>query len=844
MSEHKPQTAAGDPDQGADDATESDGQQINEPTRNKLFVIPVGTGGLRTAQRIHSLEERLEPDLDIEYIPIESATIDSAAVPNEFKGIRLNTNDRIKKEFDQAKNDPSVPYLSPNHSLNIQGATRNPCVGRFLLERHDGRVKRSIGNEMRSALDKQDTSASIWLVGTGSGGTGSGILPLLAPLVRRAAEGIESKFDLDVRVNAMVTVSELRTDGQALDPEGEAEYYVNSSNTLQALATLQRLDEGANGDGLSTETIQTPVASTMDYVDITTPPLDKLFVAPIEEQRVDTSQHDSDRRESYLSRVNFKLASAILSLATVSAGDIGNTYNQLDYDMYTVDVANIGATVQAALDLLTSGEEIRAQRREREQLESHRDALGQLEANINALRKIEFEPGSVPETIDDISAEISGRSSQFIDATSVLDVTLAGVDEIQEGMSRVVTDLPERLVSADDFSDSPAENGIEDFDPEQFIPHRALGKYAFLNLVLAQIDAELEDHAFERRIDDLWEKNEEDLDANVRGLSEEDYTNRYEQGIDPYLGNSEAEIEEQIANTSWYERNERRRLRATLDSIQETREELSELFDEYEHLLSLRERLVDTELPKLETELEDVCELLGTRQTVAEDLIGEKESDIRAAETRRETCRQRVTPVDNFSGSVGDIPLNIDSMEDLSRKSLTEAESLFDLIDDGLLVRDSILRQISTALDIVSEPIEDNFDNSRTFRANSKLDKTLIPMTSAGNSGVLSMSGEVESDLQAINSRHDIGTVLSDCWVDSPFELTLVVLYGNVSLENASEFRVIQERWRQGSLDRLIGSDIDLSRHAAFPELVPAVQSVSQIGESSSERPIDGVADE
>lgn len=848
MSANENQTQTSAPSQATErdrEDSESDGQTTQEPNRDKVFVITVGTGGLRTGQRLHAMEQELEPDLDMEYIPIESATIDNESTPNEFYGIPLSTNDRIKKEFAQAQEDPTIPYVTPFHSLNIQGATRNPAVGRFLLERHDERVKRSIGNEMRSTLDMQDNSVSIWLIGTASGGTGAGMLPLLAPLVRSAADGIESKFDLDVRVNAMVTVSELRTDGQRLDPEGRAEYYVNSSNTLQALATLQNIDTGGDTETRSVDRIRTPIARTMDQIDIETPPLDKLFIAPIEEAKVDTSRYDSDRRSSYLSRVNFKLAATVMALSVVSAGDIGNTYNQLNSDHYTVDGANIEATVQPALDLLDAQEVIRSERDEKERLESCKEALEQLQADIDTLCSTEFEAGSIPDVAEDISSEIAGRLSRFTDAASVLDVTQADFDEIESSMDRVVSDMPQRTADEDDFSNSLDDNEPEDFDQGQFVPHQVVAQHVFLNLILTRIEAKLEDHAFEQRVEDLWTKNEEELDAEVQGLADSDYVGRYEQGLEPYLDASETEVENELAETPWYKRGKRKRLQNKLDEIQATREQLRKLFDEYEHLESLQERLANTEIPMRETQLESVKELLQARQSVAQRLIGQKTNNISTAENRRETCQQRVSPIENFSGSIGDIPLGIGSIDELSRKSLTDATSLFDLIDDGLLDKDTILRQISSALDIVSEPLEDNFANSGAYESNRTLEKVHIPMTSRKNSDVLSMSGEVESNLQSINSRHDIGTVLSNCWVDDPFGLTMIILHGNVDLQNASEFRVVQERYRQGTLDQLLGSDIDLAHHAAFPELIPGVQPpAASDGGASGSRPINEVTDE
>lgn len=814
----------------------------NQPTH---FVFMAGTGGLKTGWWIHKLMNDLDVDQEIEFVPIETSSIDRNAIPDEFEEIPLDTDERIKKEFQQAKEDPSVPFVSGDHELYIEGATRSPGTGRLLLERHDRRVKRSVASKLRSELSNQDDSASIWLVGTGSGGTGAGMLPLLAAMVRQAANGIESRYGIDIFINALVTVSELRTDGQELDPEGPAEYYVNSCNTLQALAALQDTESSPfDGDLRRPDAIKTPVASTTDEVDISEPPLDGLFMAPIDEKEAEKSKYDGDLQNNYLARVNFKLAATVLSLMSVSGSDPGNVYNRLEHDFYTIDVANVTATVEAAKQLVESKDTLRSVTSELEALEDHLEAIEEVNDEIGTLRTKSFEPGQIPECIDDISSEVAGRRDRFIKATSALELTEATFEEIERSMERITDELPTASATPDEFDEKVDNKETEDFAAAQFIPHRTIGKYVFLKLILARIESQLSDHEFEQRIDELWERNEDDLDDSLVSLSESGPTRRYEEGIEPYLSESAAGIKTQISDTSWYERGERKRLKQTLQEIDKTREQLQQLFQAFDALQTLQNRITTAELPPLQEELDSLEEFFEDHHETGQQLASQRKSQIRTLKHRRDTHRERVDPADSFTGSIGDIPLHLDPDQEISWQSLDEVATLFDLIDDGLLDRDQILRQIKTAMGVLSEPMEDNFKESG-IGDREHLHRIVIPMTAAENADVLSMDGDVQSNIDLIANNNDVEEMLNGCWVDDPFGITFVMLHGNVKLRNTSEFRVVKERWHEGTLHRLLGSDIDLPHHNAYPELIPSVPGPmeTQIDEGTASKS-DGVIGE
>jgi len=118
--------------------------------------------------------------------------------------------------------------------------------------------------------------------------------------------------------------------------------------------------------------------------------------------------------------------------------------------------------------------------------------------------------------------------------------------------------------------------------------------------------------------------------------------------------------------------------------------------------------------------------------------------------------------------------------------------------------------------------MEDTFETSG-IGGRESLHRIVIPMTASGNSDVFSMDGDIQSNLDIIANNNDVEEMLNGCWVDAPFGITFVMLHGNVKLKNTSEFRVVKERWHEGTLQRLLGSDIDLPHHNAYPELIPSV---------------------
>lgn len=797
-----------------------------DTTSRKAVVISLGTGARRTARWIHKMAVEYDVTPEFSFVSIETTSLDESGVPDEFLTIPLETDARVKKRFEQAKADEAVSYLNDEHELLVQGATRDPPVGRFLLEYHSRRVYEMITEQIRSAVTEADSELSVWILGTLSGGTGAGMFPLLSAMVHRIASDIGDDLNIDVYFNGLATVSEL-SENRRTAPGGVADYYVNTNNSLRAMATLLALPDAhgrpRNNGPDSIEMLVAPGLGEANGLlqsdfDIASPRLDALFLMPINEDNAEDADWEGDERTSYLARVNYTLASTVIGLSTTSGdNDLGNLYNKVLTDrLYTLDAASVRTSVKPALQLIDTENEIFAVRGQIDQLESNLEGMRELANDLETLRSATFESGVVPDVVSDISSPLAGRSSQLIEGVSSVAITDVEFDEVETHISRVLSEVPDREVGTDPFEDDQQANSIDVFEPDGFIPHAAVGRYTFLKMVLARVDAALEDHPFENRVEDLWEKNEAELEDEFAGLAGSDAPTRYEQALDPFLSNHESDIEDQIAATSIVSVRKQSRLSRQLSSIQATRNELKDLFEEYERLTSLQERIASAELPALGSELQETMDLVDTGIETASNLLEAKQNRLQNLEQTRQSYHDRV--VNMTAGRITEIPLNIDSTKNLSRETFESATDLFDLVDAGLIDNDSILRGINRAVGLLKEPMEDYFHEM----ADNQPSRLLIPMTAPGNKAVFTLDGTAQPNMGAITANNDVTTQLNVGTIDTPFQLDFVMLHGNIRLANTSEFRLFTERWETGQIDTLLGKDVDVRQHRAYPELVPS----------------------
>jgi hypothetical protein len=283
----------------------------------------------------------------------------------------------------------------------------------------------------------------------------------------------------------------------------------------------------------------------------------------------------------------------------------------------------------------------------------------------------------------------------------------------------------------------------------------------------------------------------------------------------------------------------RSRLREQIASLEATREELSQLFHEYTQLQERRDRLAESELPALGSELETMTNTVARAHQTCESLRDAKRAHLNTLTQQQSSLHDRLTTP--TTGRITEIPLAVDSTESLSPESFSDATSLFDLVDSGLIERDHILRGVNRAMGLLEEPLEDNFHE----QAENQPQRVLIPMTNAENTAVLSMDGVTQPSMGSITANNDVNTQLDTGIIDTPFQVDFVMLHGNVRLANSSEYRVIRERWENDQSHQLFGESVDLSHQLAYPELVPALgfpapQSTDDDTDDSGEQDADG----
>jgi hypothetical protein len=343
-------------------------------------------------------------------------------------------------------------------------------------------------------------------------------------------------------------------------------------------------------------------------------------------------------------------------------------------------------------------------------------------------------------------------------------------------------------------------------DSDDRVDHGLVAEYAFYRLAYAELEIRIETSQFAERVFELREKNREALE-DVEGLDSDDPVEVFERAVEPYLLESVGSLESKIGSTNSARLRKIRSLRKRRDQVEETLERLRDTRNTYE----TRRKTLEI----LETQcIAEVRRQLSHRIDAAEDILTEQESTLtelnnhrRDLETKQSQVIEQLTTGSN--GRIATVPFELESVDDLSRETIENAEHLYHLIDAGVLSEEALATYVHDALEIeLEEPLED------TIVTQSKPGELLVPITHSKNERVFD-----DSSVQTARKGRDIHTQLSVNGIDSPFTISLVTLFDNIELDNASEFRHISEHWREDDLEELFGEEVDLWPQVAYPEL-------------------------
>ncbi|MFC4408194.1 tubulin-like doman-containing protein [Haloarchaeobius iranensis] len=777
----------------------------SETTRKHVFVS-VGTGGYRAAQTVDRRVSNAGVGERWKFAVIDSGSIPTDEFPRDFEVLQLQKDNRMGQIFNRLKKNGSIKWLSEDLELANQGSVRDPKNGRFYFEYHSHRIYRQLTSTIRSAIDTtQDDELTVWLCASVAGGTGAGMYPLMSVMLDQIVSDISDSVEVDARLLGIACVSELSLPQRTV-PGPNPAYYLNSNIVLREMASLLDLDT-LQQDMQASYPMEVNMPAAPDPTKVSalrtntftcdSPPLDALFVMPVDEERSDASTPGGEETNSYIEGVNYAISSVVVGCTLVDDG-IENLFEDvLTERLYTFDTVDVRAPIDDAKRYFDITEQLDQLRETLTEVENRIDSL---EQRIQAYQALDEMPVTEEPSPEDVTVVSSRVASAFDRARQRLDAV-----RLEQGEAATLTSEAKTYASSVSESSAAADDET---------PQEILAQFVFFTLARSKLRDRIAENDFQSRVEDICEKNADDVDVSLDRVSDAP-VQVFEQSLEPYLADSLQAIEARIEDTKSYHFRKRRSLKQSKEELEDVLAELRALRDRYVAQQNAMETLTNQCLA-------DIEEKLTTHVETLEDDLEEQESrqsEIQNRITDREQAIESIseTVLDGSYGRIAQLPLNVDALDEVSRETITTASDLTELVEARVIDRQSLVEHLRYALENrLEEPLEDNIER------HNHPGETLATISNAQNRQFLS-----ESAVRTTLAGRDIRGRLTIDEVDSPFSITLVTLFDEIRLDNASEYHHITREWQDGSLQDLFGEPVDLDSRIAYPELFASNRSLN-----------------
>ncbi len=815
-------------------------------SERKHLIISVGTSGFRTARTLYRLVNEHGLGDQFKFVSIETAALDDEDVPESLEAVELRRDDAAAQRFEQLKAD--VPWLDERLELANQGATSKPPIGRFLLEYYHSTVYNSVDQILGEFVDPYETDElSTWLIGALSGGTAAGMFPLLSSMVERIVGSYADQYDIEPRLLAAGTVSKFEHRHQQTTLGPIPSTYVNTNISLQQFTTLLNIpDETGQCPDPYPVTLPMDAAPDSNVLDdefeITEPPLDALLLLPVDEERMyNASRRGDNEVENFRERVNWTIASAVLSITQTDDGFENITTRTFDNRLMTVSAASVRVPLDEVSTYFEKFDEQEALDQVIDVLEEWEDELEDSVDRVDRLLAHVEETTDEDSTdedwiasneIEELSTPVASDLSRIRQTVTSLSLASIAVENLETHANGIVESDTPTAVRLERVRQTIDDLALADADTEDLrtyadrlatriegdddaIPHGTIARLVFYQLVADRIDDELDVHEFVTEVEDFWIDNNETMTDRAPGLDDAGAVEKYEQAIRPALREKRSTIKAKRENTRSIRIGVRRTLKDRLDAVEQRLGVFDHLHDEYTSLVALRETLDEQLLPDVRVTLRNHRDALLTElETLREEELQEFRNNKSDVESELASAKNRLTG--DRKNSIRMLPLNTDSMDEISERTLENAGNVHDLIDAGVVDQDDLVEALRQALaSHLDEPLEDYMHNS----LNNMSQGTLALLTDSDNRNALDLTNSSGQDAEAVMAAQDIDRRLDVKGIDAPFELTLVALYENVYLTNTSELRRIHERWECGTLDELFEDEVPFEQNIAYPQL-------------------------
>ena len=761
------------------------GRPLSPPPAGAVTVIGLGSAGCRMLSAVEDAVDRYEPDPAFSYVAIDSSVPDlDANASAEARKIHLDAP-TSRFSDDREKFD----YLDASAELAYDGGTaRRRPVGRYCVDNAENvdPVVEELSGVLGAGSERVEghpDAHHVWLLSSLGGGTGSGLVPLLAGLVdmlspQAATFGIGSVPRLD----GLESTSSV--------PPGDLTLYYNAYAALRELRVLLGLGDG-DPYPLELELQSDPRSVESDSLALEESPIDAYGLIGTDQAAV--------ADDAYIRTRNRIAADLIVDSAVetdlVAGRPAGGWTN--DTTLFSLD----GGGFSAPVDDLREFYETAAEREET-------DA---------AIERKETRHSSVEDALRGARAVLDRESVAALSDGEADDLPIS-----PEAFARVRDEAASvDLIHLDEPKlDSTIESAAEEIDPIGSIDDEALATYLLTGQLKRRAEAEVHSHPFPEEVEALADEVRDRIDDPVPGADADPVT-RWEQTLEPLLRQRRRTIERAVDHTLPVRVFHRREQKSRLERLRERHAELRELKIEYERLREVRSLVVErheragedlrVERDRLEAE---VNELREERTELAErrDRLGRRLDALEDALADPSSGRYSTLPVAAPENADPDAVLSADSLRDLVGADVVA----------GVAVTDALEETVARLGEAVSDrdPVAVDSDTHRRLALSiSDPDRELIEITD----DEVTVAGFGLPDPTPFERLDDVSGVPHG----EPFSVHAVATYAPIALENTSEFGVVHEWYTDpdrdaGALFDRADAEERIARCFAYPELLAA----------------------
>lgn len=774
---------------------------IPHPTTH-VTVIGLGGAGCRMLDAVTDTVARNCPEVSFAYVAIDSNEADmEREAPDEAYTVHL---DRPDSTWNWEVERERHPYLTADTTRPTGvGTARSRSLGRYYCTENVDRLVSTLTHALDREKELDDTQGvhQVWVLYALGGGTGSGAAPLVATLVRELAKTRKEH----VVVGGIGSLPRLELlEATSFPPVGNREFYLNSYAALRELTVLLDYDD-TDPYPLEIDVGSTPTQLVDETLELDESPFDVYGLLGVNQERLS--------HRSYAAHKNQIVADAMCAFAgkEVFPDRIGlarfdssfAVYNRRDEQLFSLDGGGVRVPV-AELERLA---EIEAELAELD--EKQAEVEGELDAIHDALEYLhEVLSWRVDDDIEDLPFGERVRGELLTNAEQL---SARG----QSDLKRVILDLRMELGQPQQF------NGED------------IVTYVLGQLLKVRLEAQIENHAFVDRVDELCHEK------YTGGHDELRYAHLFEKDVppavlwsdylEPFLTDRKDRLEHELDATS-FRVLRRVRLTRALEEVTGDLDELRHLYSEFEELRNARNQARERS--------ESARMTIRVRRNTIEHRIDEKRETLRELDARKhrkqkERSRFRTELEAGRDDEYSTLPMwDLDALLAETGGELEAIAGLDVLLKQGYLRDEDIVQTLTAVVQQLEETTQD-----RRHRFSESGSRTLGYLTFLANKQNEDLLWQLDDELDqgnlplraVLDQYEDYSTVETA----APLSLYVLAAFAPIALELTSEFGTLHEYYidpERTLSEQFRGevTDEDVTECFAYPELFPNERGIAE----------------